>query len=135
MWSARSRRVDSKSLRGRINSLPRGIAKRQVPPEMLRRLPARAGHEWRAIGTDLVLYPITSGIVEQVLQDVFFERGLRGRRSAARLPATTSGVGRLLTMAIPASGPLRQGLIAGPTTGSVRLKAIVHLLSMQFPDR
>jgi Ni/Co efflux regulator RcnB len=53
--------------------LPPGIAKRQVPPEMLRRLPVRAGYEWRAVGTDLVLYSITSGIVDQVLQNVFFE--------------------------------------------------------------
>ncbi len=50
-----------------------GIAKRQVPPEMLRRLPAREGYAWRAVGTDLVLYSITSGIVDQVLQDVFFD--------------------------------------------------------------
>jgi Ni/Co efflux regulator RcnB len=40
---------------------------------MLRRLPVRAGYEWRAVGTDLVLYSITSGIVDQVLQDVFFD--------------------------------------------------------------
>ena len=53
--------------------LPPGIAKRQVPSEMLRRLPAREGYEWRAVGTDLVLYSITSGIVDQVLQDVFFD--------------------------------------------------------------
>jgi Ni/Co efflux regulator RcnB len=52
--------------------LPPGIAKRQLPSDMLRRLPAREGYEWRAVGTDVVLYSISNGIVDQVLQDVFF---------------------------------------------------------------
>jgi Ni/Co efflux regulator RcnB len=51
--------------------LPPGLQSRAVPPEMLRRLPVREGYEWRAIGTDLVLYSITSGLIDQVLNDVF----------------------------------------------------------------
>jgi Ni/Co efflux regulator RcnB len=53
--------------------LPPGLAKRDVPPDLLRRLPMREGYEWRAVGTDLVLYSITSGLIDQVLQDVFFD--------------------------------------------------------------
>lgn len=53
--------------------LPPGIAKRDVPPDLLRRLPMRDGYEWRAVGTDLVLYSIASGVIDQVLQDVFLD--------------------------------------------------------------
>ena len=53
--------------------LPPGIARREIPPELMRRLPPRDGYEWRAVGSDVVLYSITSGIVDQVLRDVFFD--------------------------------------------------------------
>lgn len=53
--------------------LPPGIAKREVPPELLQRLPVRSGYEWRALGTDVVLYSITSGVVDQILRDVFLD--------------------------------------------------------------
>lgn len=53
--------------------LPPGIARREIPPELMRRLPLRDGYEWRAVGSDVVLYSITSGIVDQVLRDVFFD--------------------------------------------------------------
>jgi Ni/Co efflux regulator RcnB len=53
--------------------LPPGIAKRELPPTLLQRLPVRAGYEWRAVGTDVVLYSIASGMVDQVLRDVFLD--------------------------------------------------------------
>jgi Ni/Co efflux regulator RcnB len=53
--------------------LPPGIARREVPPELLRGLPHREGYEWRVVGADVVLYSITSGIVDQILRDVFFD--------------------------------------------------------------
>jgi hypothetical protein len=53
--------------------LPPGLALREVPPDLLLRLPHREGYEWRVAGADVVLYSITSGIVDQVLRDVFFD--------------------------------------------------------------
>ena len=53
--------------------LPPGIAKRDLPPALLQRLPVRAGYEWRAVGTDVVLYSIASGVVDQILRDVFLD--------------------------------------------------------------
>lgn len=53
--------------------LPPGIARRELPPELLQRLPVRPGYEWRAVGTDVVLYAIASGVVDQVLRDVFLD--------------------------------------------------------------
>lgn len=51
--------------------LPPGIAKQAAPPAMLARLPAHPGHEWRVIGTDLVLVAIATAVVVEVLSGVF----------------------------------------------------------------
>lgn len=51
--------------------LPPGIAKQLAPAPMRDRLPVYAGHEWRIVGTDLVLVAIGSAIVVELLADVF----------------------------------------------------------------
>jgi len=55
----------------RGKSLPPGIAKQLAPPTMIQRLPAHPGHEWRVVGTDLVLVAIATAVVVDVLIDVF----------------------------------------------------------------
>ena len=51
--------------------LPPGIAKRYAPSPMVTRLPAHPGHEWRVVGTDLVLVAIATAVVVDILVDVF----------------------------------------------------------------
>jgi len=51
--------------------LPPGIAKQYAPAPMVARLPAYAGHEWRIVGTDLVLVAIATAVVVDILLDVF----------------------------------------------------------------
>ncbi|MDO6388032.1 anti-virulence regulator CigR family protein [Uliginosibacterium sp. 31-12] len=51
--------------------LPPGIAKKQVNPQMLARLPAHPGHEWLVIGIDLVLVNIQTKIPVDILPGVF----------------------------------------------------------------
>lgn len=51
--------------------LPPGIAKKQVDPRMLSRLPVHAGHEWLVIGVDLVLVNIQTKIPVDILPGVF----------------------------------------------------------------
>jgi hypothetical protein len=51
--------------------LPPGIAKQYAPAPMVARLPVHPGHEWRVVGTDLVLVAIATAIVVDVLLDVF----------------------------------------------------------------
>ena len=51
--------------------LPPGIAKRTLPPGLLGRLPARPGYEWVAVGRDVALVAIATGIVTDILSDVF----------------------------------------------------------------
>lgn len=51
--------------------LPPGIAKQVAPAPMLARLPVYAGHEWRIVGTDLVLVAIATAVVVEVLMNVF----------------------------------------------------------------
>ena len=51
--------------------LPPGIAKQYAPAPMVSRLPVHPGHEWRVVGTDLVLVAIATAIVVDVLLDVF----------------------------------------------------------------
>lgn len=55
----------------RGKALPPGIAKNYAPSAMTSRLPVHAGHEWRVVGTDLVLVAIATAIVVDVLSDVF----------------------------------------------------------------
>jgi hypothetical protein len=51
--------------------LPPGIAKKYAPAPMVSRLPVYPGHEWRVVGTDLVLLAVATAIVVDVLSDVF----------------------------------------------------------------
>lgn len=51
--------------------LPPGIAKKMAPAPMLSRLPVHPGHEWRVVGTDLVLVAIATAVVVEVLANVF----------------------------------------------------------------
>ena len=51
--------------------LPPGIAKKQVPQDLLLRLPVHPGYEWRAVGTDLLLVTVGTMIVHEILKDVF----------------------------------------------------------------
>jgi hypothetical protein len=50
--------------------LPPGIAKRYLPPGLLGRLPPRPGYEWVAVGRDVVLIAIATGIIVDILGDV-----------------------------------------------------------------
>ena len=56
---------------GRGKPLPPGIAKKAVPSPMLKHLPRHGGYEWRVVGSDLVLVAIASGVVADVLLNVF----------------------------------------------------------------
>ncbi|MFC3532156.1 anti-virulence regulator CigR family protein [Vogesella facilis] len=51
--------------------LPPGIAKRQVPHDLLVRLPRHPGYEWQVVGTDLLLVTVGTLIVHEILKDVF----------------------------------------------------------------
>lgn len=51
--------------------LPPGIVKKMAPAPMVARLPVYAGHEWRIVGSDLVLVAIATSVVVEVLMDVF----------------------------------------------------------------
>lgn len=51
--------------------LPPGIAKKMVPAPMLAQLPIRSGYEWQVYGRNLVLVAIATGIIADVLLDVF----------------------------------------------------------------
>ncbi len=51
--------------------LPPGIAKKMVPGPMLRELPVYGGHEWRVYGSDLVLVALATGVIADVLSNVF----------------------------------------------------------------
>lgn len=50
--------------------LPPGIAKKLAPQPLIARLPAHPGHEWRVVGTDLVLVAIATAVVVDILIDV-----------------------------------------------------------------
>jgi hypothetical protein len=51
--------------------LPPGIAKRYLPPGLVGRLPPRPGYEWVAVGRDVALVAIATGIVADILKDAF----------------------------------------------------------------
>ncbi len=51
--------------------LPPGIAKKTVPPPLLARLPVYPGYEWQVAGTSLILVYSSSGIVADILINVF----------------------------------------------------------------
>ncbi len=51
--------------------LPPDIGKKAVPNRLKVRLPVHDGYTWQVVGTDLVLISATTGIVADVLQDVF----------------------------------------------------------------
>lgn len=51
--------------------LPPGIAKRYLPPDLLGRLPARPGYEWVAVGSDIALIAIATGVIVDILSAAF----------------------------------------------------------------
>jgi Ni/Co efflux regulator RcnB len=50
--------------------LPPEVVMRPVPPQLIARLPARPGYQWRVAGSDLVLVAVSTAIVADVLADV-----------------------------------------------------------------
>ena len=51
--------------------LPPGIAKRYLPQELLGELPPRPGYEWLALGRDIALVVAATGVIVDILRDVF----------------------------------------------------------------
>ncbi len=51
--------------------MPPGIAKTRLPSSFVDQLPHHDGHEWRQVGSDLVLFAIGSLIIVDVLERVF----------------------------------------------------------------
>ncbi len=51
--------------------LPPGLARQQLPAPYVQQLPVRDGCEWSRVGSDLVLVAIATGVVVELLSDVF----------------------------------------------------------------
>lgn len=51
--------------------LPPGIAKQQLDSRLASRLPYYDGYEWLRVGTDLVQVSVSTGLVNEVLNDMF----------------------------------------------------------------
>lgn len=51
--------------------LPPGIAKQQLDGRLVSRLPYRDGYEWAQVGTDLVQISTSTGLINEVLSDMF----------------------------------------------------------------
>lgn len=51
--------------------LPPGIAKQRLPANYVQQLPVREGCKWSQVGSDLVLVAIATGVVVELLKDVF----------------------------------------------------------------
>jgi len=51
--------------------LPPGIAKRYLPQELRGELPPRPGYEWLALGHDIALVVAATGVIVDILRDVF----------------------------------------------------------------
>ena len=51
--------------------LPPGLARQQLPASYVQQLPARDGCQWSQVGSDLVLVAIATGVVVELLSDVF----------------------------------------------------------------
>lgn len=51
--------------------LPPGIAKKQLPASFIRELPVYSGHEWVMAGRDLILIAVATGLVVDIINNVF----------------------------------------------------------------
>jgi len=51
--------------------LPPGIARKVAPGAFLDRLPRHQGYEWQMAGTDLILVSVATGVIADILLDVF----------------------------------------------------------------
>ncbi|MDO8837917.1 MAG: anti-virulence regulator CigR family protein [Parvibaculum sp.] len=51
--------------------LPPGIAKRYLPGDLTARLPMRTGYERRIVGDDVLLVSVVTGVIVDILNDVF----------------------------------------------------------------
>jgi Ni/Co efflux regulator RcnB len=54
----------------RGKTLPPGIAKRELPDNLLSKLPARPGYDYVAVGDDVVLLDKATGVVADILANV-----------------------------------------------------------------
>lgn len=50
--------------------LPPGIAKQALPPDLERRLPVQAGHQYIVVDSDVLLIAVSTGIVVDILMDI-----------------------------------------------------------------
>jgi Ni/Co efflux regulator RcnB len=50
--------------------LPPGIAKQALPPDLERRLPIQAGHQYVVVDSDVLLIAVSTGIVVDILMDI-----------------------------------------------------------------
>jgi len=50
--------------------LPPGIAKQALPPDLERRLPVPAGHQYVVVDSDVLLIAVSTGIVVDILMDI-----------------------------------------------------------------
>ena len=69
VWSGLPPQIARNFARGR--TLPPGAAKHALPPELLLKLPARAGFEYARIGEDVALIDKTSRVVVDLIEDIF----------------------------------------------------------------
>ena len=51
--------------------IPPGIARTRLSGDYIGRLPRHYGYNWEGVGTDLLLVQATSGLIADVLVDVF----------------------------------------------------------------
>lgn len=56
---------------GRGKPLPPGIAKKVQSGAFLERLPQHSGYEWQAAGSELILVSVATGVIADILYDVF----------------------------------------------------------------
>ncbi|MEH6389069.1 MULTISPECIES: anti-virulence regulator CigR family protein [Pseudomonas] len=56
---------------GRGKPLPPGIAKKVQSGAFLDRLPQHSGYEWQTAGTELILVSVVTGVIADILYDVF----------------------------------------------------------------
>lgn len=51
--------------------IPPGLARQRVPDHLLGHLPHVDGHDWIRVGTTLILVGIATGVIAEVIEDVF----------------------------------------------------------------
>ncbi len=69
VWSGLPPQVARDFARGK--TLPLGAATHALPPDLLAKLPARAGFEYARVGEDVVLIDKTTRVVVDLLESIF----------------------------------------------------------------